>query len=182
MHHAGILLTMFRLGQHRQLPVVHRLFLAHDDVIKWKHFPRYWHFCAGNSPVSGEFPAQMPVTRSFDVFFDLRLIKWLSKHARGWWFETLSRPLWRHCNAQRLPEKTQFLWWVRGDTGHPTTRWKCSSVNFNTRVNFELTTFRLGDHLSTLSSEVLFCNSRGTVKFDIARSSVCKLLKIHSPV
>ena len=29
--------------------------------------------CAGNSPVTGEFPAQMPVTRSFDVFFDLRL-------------------------------------------------------------------------------------------------------------
>ena len=33
---------------------------------------------AGNSPVPGEFPAQRPVTRSFDVFFDLRLNKWLS--------------------------------------------------------------------------------------------------------
>ena len=30
--------------------------------------------CAGNSPVAGEFPAQRPVTRSFDVFFDLRQI------------------------------------------------------------------------------------------------------------
>ena len=29
--------------------------------------------CAGNSPVTGEFPAQKPVIRSFDVFFDLRL-------------------------------------------------------------------------------------------------------------
>ena len=29
--------------------------------------------CAGNSPVPGEFPTQRPVTRSFDVFFDLRL-------------------------------------------------------------------------------------------------------------
>ena len=29
--------------------------------------------CVGNSPVTGEFPAQRPVTRSFDVFFDLRL-------------------------------------------------------------------------------------------------------------
>ena len=29
--------------------------------------------CAGNSPVTGEFPSQRPVTRSFDVFFDLRL-------------------------------------------------------------------------------------------------------------
>ena len=26
--------------------------------------------CAGNSPVTGEFPAQMPVTRSFDPFFE----------------------------------------------------------------------------------------------------------------
>ena len=33
--------------------------------------------CAGNSPVTGEFPAQRPVTRSFDVFFDLRLNKQL---------------------------------------------------------------------------------------------------------
>ena len=31
--------------------------------------------CAGNSPVNGEVPAQRPVTRSFDVFFDLRLSK-----------------------------------------------------------------------------------------------------------
>ena len=30
-------------------------------------------FCAGNSPVTGEFPTQRPVTQSFDVFFDLRL-------------------------------------------------------------------------------------------------------------
>ena len=44
----------------------------------------------------GEFPAQRRVTRSFDVFFDLRLNKRLSKQSLGWWFETLSRPLWRH--------------------------------------------------------------------------------------
>ena len=35
--------------------------------------------CAGNSPVAGEFLAQRPVTRSFDVFFDLRLNKRLSR-------------------------------------------------------------------------------------------------------
>ena len=54
--------------------------------------------CAGNSPVTGEFPAQRPVTRSFGVFFDLRLNKRLSKQCWGWWFETPSRSLWRHCN------------------------------------------------------------------------------------
>ena len=54
--------------------------------------------CAGNSPVYGEFPAQRPVTRSFDVFFDLRLNKRLSKQSWGWWLETPSFPLWRHPN------------------------------------------------------------------------------------
>ena len=52
----------------------------------------------GNSPVPGEFPTQRPVTRSFGDFFDLRLNKRLSKQSWGWWFETLSRSLWRHRN------------------------------------------------------------------------------------
>ena len=39
--------------------------------------------CVGNSPVTGEFPAQGPVTRSFGVFFDLRLNKRLSKREAG---------------------------------------------------------------------------------------------------
>ena len=43
--------------------------------------------CAGNSPVTGEFLAQRPVTRSFDVFFDLRLNERLSKQLWGWWFD-----------------------------------------------------------------------------------------------
>ena len=55
--------------------------------------------CAGNSPVPGEFPAQRPVTRSFDVYFDLSPNKRLSKQLWGWWFETQSRPLWRHRNG-----------------------------------------------------------------------------------
>ena len=44
----------------------------------------------GNAPVPGEFPAQRPVTRSFDGFIDLRLNKQMSKQSRGGWFETLS--------------------------------------------------------------------------------------------
>ena len=36
---------------------------------------------AGNSLVSGEFPAQKPVTQGFGVFFDLRLNKRLSKQS-----------------------------------------------------------------------------------------------------
>ena len=70
--------------------------------IWWHHqmetFSALLAICAGNSPVSGEFPAQRPVTRSFDIFFDLRLNKRLSKQSCGWWFETLSCPLWCRCN------------------------------------------------------------------------------------
>ena len=55
--------------------------------------------CAGNSPVIGEFPTQRPVTRSFDVFFDLRLNKRLGQQSRRWWFETPSCLLWGHCNV-----------------------------------------------------------------------------------
>ena len=68
--------------------------------------------CAGNSPVPGEFPAQRPVTRSFDVFFDLHLNRRLSKQSWGWWFETLSCPLWRHSNVQNVIEKKEC-----GDSG-----------------------------------------------------------------
>ena len=71
----------------------------------WRHqmetFSALLAICAGNSPVAGEFPTQRPVTRSFDIFFDLRLNKRLSKQSWGWWFETLSRPLWRHHNVEQ---------------------------------------------------------------------------------
>ena len=71
---------------------------GHDDVIKWKHFRVTGPLC-GEFTGPGEFPTQRPVTRSFDVFFDLRLNKPLSKQSWGWWFETLSRSLWRHRNV-----------------------------------------------------------------------------------
>ena len=57
--------------------------------------------CAGNSPFTGEFTVQRPVTRSFDVFLDLRLTKRVSKQWWGWWFETPPCPLWRHRNVRQ---------------------------------------------------------------------------------
>ena len=68
----------------------------------WRHqmetFSALLALCAGNSPVTGELPSQGPVTRSFDVFFDVRLNERLSKQSRRRWFEMPSRPLWRQCN------------------------------------------------------------------------------------
>ena len=67
----------------------------------WRHqietFSALLAICTGNSPVTNEFPSQRPVTRSFDVFFDLCLNKRLSKQWWGWLFQTSSRSLWRHC-------------------------------------------------------------------------------------
>ena len=57
---------------------------------------------AGNSPVTSESPSQRPVTWSFDVFFDLRLKKCLSKKSWGWWFEMPPCSLWGQCNAVNL--------------------------------------------------------------------------------
>ena len=74
--------------------------ILHDDVIKVEKKSALLAFCAGNSPVTDEFPAQRPVTQ----FFDLRLNKRLSKQSCGWGFETPLCPLWRHCNALLVNE------------------------------------------------------------------------------
>ena len=53
----------------------------HDDVNQMETFSALLAIRAGNSPVTGEVLAQRPVTRSFDVFFDLRLNEPLSKQS-----------------------------------------------------------------------------------------------------
>ena len=71
----------------------------------WRHqmetFSALLALCAGIISVTGEFPAQRQVTLSFDVFFDLRLDKRLSKRSWGWWLEMPLCPLRCHCNAAR---------------------------------------------------------------------------------
>ena len=83
-----------------------RWYLSHPW---WRHqmetFSALLTICAGISPVPGEFPTQRPVTRSFHVFFDLRLNKRLSKQSGCWWFETLSCSVWRHRN-----ESPDLIW------------------------------------------------------------------------
>ena len=73
------------------------VFLIHDDVIEWKHFPRYWPFVRGihrspvNSPHKGQWRGALMLSL-------ISPCKRLSKRSWGWWFETLSRPLLRHSN------------------------------------------------------------------------------------
>ena len=69
---------------------------------RWRHqmetFCALLALCAGNSLVTGEFLLQRPVTRSFDVFFDLRLNRRLTKQSWRRWLGTSSRSLWHHYN------------------------------------------------------------------------------------
>ena len=80
----------------------------------WRHqmitFSTLLALCAGNSPVTGEFPSQRPVTRSFDAFFHLRLNKSLSKQSWGWWFESPSCSSWRHCIGSRWLDSHTQTW------------------------------------------------------------------------
>ena len=111
-------------------------------------------FCGGNSPVTGEFPSQRPVTRTFDVFFDLHLNKRFSKQSRRWWFETQSRQLWRHWDGN------EFHW--KGT--HPTTPVTFSvsspcSLHFST-VSCSFSSFRpvnasLAPHLASSTAHAL---------------------------
>ena len=104
----GLLWSIKDILRHMQhnygfLPVCGVFFMAihtHDDVIKWKHFPRYWPFVRGihRSPVNSPHKDQWHGALMF--FFYLRPNKRLSKQWWGWWFETPSCPLWCHCNEQ----------------------------------------------------------------------------------
>ena len=97
----------FELQFHTSLYLYCGLKYKYIGYTWWRHqmetFFAWLAICAGNSLVPGEFPAQRPVMRSFDIFFDLRLNKRLSKQSWCWWFETLSCPLWHHCNVSFNP-------------------------------------------------------------------------------
>ena len=66
-------------------------------------------YLGGEFTGPGEFPTQRPVTRSFDVFFDLRLKKRLSKQWWGWWFETQSCLSRRHCHVPCVSDRDLSL-------------------------------------------------------------------------
>ena len=96
----------------------------------WRHqmetFSALLALCVGNSPVTGEFPSQRLVTRSFGAFFDVRLNKRLNKQSWGWRFETPSCSLWRHCNVSG---PWQAMYWL-----YVCRKWLCI-------VSFKLNAF-----------------------------------------
>ena len=110
---------------------------THDDVIKWKHFPRHC-FLAGNLPVTGEFSSQRPVTRSFDVFLDLYLNKRLNKQSRRRWFETSLSSLWPHPYVYHPPHSYHQ---PHAQLGTPPTNTALTRHNTPTRSSTHLTTY-----------------------------------------
>ena len=93
---------------------IYYFFCAHDDVIKWKHFPRYWPFVRGihRSPVNSPHKGQWRGALMFSLICALN--KRLSKQSWGWWFETPSRSLWRHCNViQNTLNTVDVMTWKR---------------------------------------------------------------------
>ena len=98
---------------HRAWYIVLRIFgpefLYTQHQTWWRHqmetFSALLAIYAGNSLFTGKFPSQRPFTRSFDFFLwstvELTMV--------SWWFETQSRPLWRHCNGNFSFTMTSFV-------------------------------------------------------------------------
>ena len=93
-----------------------------DDVIKWKHFPRYWQIGRGihRSPVNSPHKSQW---RRALVVFICALNKRLSNQSWGWWFKTPAHPLWRHSNVGS--HCTDVVW-----------SWKGERINCGKKTNF----------------------------------------------
>ena len=76
----------------------------------WRHqmetFSALLALCAGNSPVPVNSPhkGQWRGALMFSLISACIYYKRLSKQPRGWWFETPSWSLWRHCNALNLDD------------------------------------------------------------------------------
>ena len=85
------------------------LVALHDDVIKWKHFPRNWPFVRGIHR-SRWIPRTSASDAELWCFFDLLLNKWLSKQPWGWRFQMPSWSLWRQCNDISIT-KCQTIWY-----------------------------------------------------------------------
>ena len=93
--------TMYSLLHYRSFVKWSRLLhmdTTHADVIKWKLFPHYWPFVRGShrSPVNPPHRGHSREALMFSLICALN--KRLSKQSWGWWFETPSGALLRHCN------------------------------------------------------------------------------------
>ena len=96
---------------------VSKISMSHGDVIKWKHYR-----------VTGPL---WPLTRSFDIFFDLCLNNRLIKQSRRPWFEMTSYSLW---GAHQVTNHLADQWWHISMT----CQWQASCDDFKTTARANL--------------------------------------------
>ena len=84
--------------------------ILHYDVIKWKHFQRYWTLVKGNhwSPMASPQKGQWRGVLMFPL-----ICKRMSKQSRRRWFDTSSRSLWRHCNVVIVGWGISYVFTIR---------------------------------------------------------------------
>ena len=102
-----------------QFQVMYISFLYHVIAVWWYYPSMFWLHSMSidiqdkirmTSSNGNIFRVTGHLCGEFDVFVDLRLNKRLSKQSWGWWFETLSRPLWRHCNVSTA-QCQPYVWY-----------------------------------------------------------------------
>ena len=126
----------------------------HDDVIKWKYFPRYWPFVRGTTE-----HRWIPLTKASDTgiwcFLWYTPEQTVGQQSKRPWFETPSRSLWRNCNV--LLEDILAPNGARPSAGKIVTMHKFTHVLFKIceaigdfDLNFldRMTSFKTGDHMS----------------------------------
>ena len=133
--------------------------VSHDYVISRKHFSALLALCEGNPPVTGGFASQRPVTQSFDVFVDLRLIKRLSKQSKHRWLETPPRSLWRHCNVlyrtgSVIPNRCIDLWFWKICFEIPLISTHCQLIVWTADACPSRPNALRWRHMSTIMSEI----------------------------
>ena len=118
------------IGLHLQWSFEVVVLSIHDDVIKWKHCPRYWPFVRGihRSPVNSLNKGQWRGALMFSLI--CVLIKRLSKQSWGWWSKTPTRSLWRHCNVIRVYINDNYMAWPRYPHHRPFDQGSVVTVRF----------------------------------------------------
>ena len=166
--------------------------LFHDDGIKWKHFSRYWPFVRGihRSPVNFPHKGQGRGSLMFSLICALN--KQLSKQSWGWWFETPSRLLWRHCNVLDVIWCSATPWGVlivyskvcsRADSRFAPSQWEtalfCNDVSHRLDTSLESVLCSTCAVSCSMWCPVhIYC-----IQYDIVmtRSIFSKIFKIDTP-
>ena len=147
---------------HANVTIHTRMSIWHDDVIKWKHFPRKWPFVRGihRSPVNSPHKGQWRGALMF--FFYLRLNKRLRKQSWGWWFETPSRPSWHHRNGKLA-------------IALPSTRISQSLIAFESLIHQKLSQKLLWRHTNDYTNDP-------NIYFGVALINYTKMLHLNASV